>query len=115
MFYTIYADLCYRIGKSPSAVAEELGLNKSAVTYWRNNEDAIPKYDTLRKIAEYFNVSIDYLKGKEPLTERVYNDENIYQMRFAAYQELETADEDLVEDVLSYIRFKKSQKKDEDQ
>lgn len=114
MFYTIYSDLCASIGKSPSAVAEELGLNKSAVTYWRNNPKAMPKYETLKKLAEYFNVPVGYLKGTEPKVEHTsYN--HIYKIRFAAYQELETADEDLVEDVLSYIRFKKSQKKDEDQ
>lgn len=111
MFYTIYADLCYQIGKSPSYVAEKLGINKSAVTYWQNNEKAMPRSDTLRKIAEFFNVSINYLKGEEP----PYNTEDVKNIRFAAYKELETADDATVEDVLSYIRFKKSQKKDDDQ
>ena len=64
MFYDIYAHLCEQIGKSPSSVARELGINKSNVTNWKNN-GYTPRGNVLNKIAEYFDVSIDYLLGKE--------------------------------------------------
>lgn len=62
MFYDIYSDLCKQHGKSPSAVAQELGINKSNVTNWKNN-GYTPRGNVLNLIAEYFNVPTDYLLG----------------------------------------------------
>lgn len=42
-----------------------LGIVKSTVAYWRANNSVIPKQDILLKIANYFNVSVDYLLGNE--------------------------------------------------
>lgn len=48
------------------------GLNHSAITDWKSGK-AKPSADALTKIADYFNVSVDYLLGrdekKEPSTE----------------------------------------------
>lgn len=111
MFYDKFMELCNSKGVKPSKVAIDAGFNKGSVSVWKkkheNGEDVTPSIKILKLIADYFNVTPDYLLGKEEI--------DINSIRFAAYQELETADEDLVEDVLSYIRFKKSQKKDEDQ
>lgn len=63
MFYFRYVDLCNRINKSPSAVAEELGFKRSSVTRWANN--SVPRQATLQKIADYFGVTVEYLKGEE--------------------------------------------------
>lgn len=60
MFYDLYAQLCKAVGKSPSAVAQELGINKSTVTVWKKNQST-PKTDILQKIADYFGVTTDYL------------------------------------------------------
>lgn len=80
MFYDIYAYLCRQIGKSPSSVAQELGINKSNVTNWKNN-GYTPRGDTLNKIAEYFNVSIDFLlrdgTPKESVTSDMAESEGI--------------------------------------
>lgn len=62
MFYDIYSDLCKQRGKSPSAVAQELGINKSNVTNWKNN-GYTPRGNVLNLIAEYFGVPTDYLLG----------------------------------------------------
>lgn len=64
MFYDIYVLLCKEIGKKPSAVAQELGINKSNVTNWKNN-GCTPRGATLTKIADYFGVSIDFLLDNE--------------------------------------------------
>lgn len=61
MFYTIYAELCHKIGRSPSWVAQQLNINKATVTYWKNNSDVKPSNEVICKIADYFNVSTDYL------------------------------------------------------
>lgn len=65
MFYDVYADLCKEIGKSPSAVAQELKINKSNVTNWKNN-GYTPRGEVLNKIADYFGVTVDYLLGNAP-------------------------------------------------
>ena len=59
MFWNVYYDLCTRNGTSPSAVAIAVGLSNSIATKWKNG--AYPSGDILLKIAEYFNVSTDYL------------------------------------------------------
>ncbi len=58
-FYDIFIYLCKQRGKSPSAVAREIGLNDSSTTYWKRG--SIPKSDTVQKLADYFCVSTDYL------------------------------------------------------
>ena len=64
MFYDVYLALCKKIDKKPSTVAFELGINKSNVSNWKNN-GYTPRGEALNKIADYFNVSIDYLLGNE--------------------------------------------------
>lgn len=60
-FYENYVKLCNSVGKSPSAVAVELKLGKPSVTRWKNGAE--PRDATLQKIADYFGVTVEYLKG----------------------------------------------------
>lgn len=62
MFYENFIFLCNKIGKSPSAVAIELGISKPAVTRWKNG--SYPTDAMLRRIADFFDVSLDKLTGK---------------------------------------------------
>ena len=61
MFYDNYIRLCNGIGKSPSAVAEEIGLKKATVTGWKRG--SMPTDATLRKLADYFGISPEELTG----------------------------------------------------
>ena len=63
MFFDKYSELCKKKGKSPTGVAIELNVSRATVNYWKNGN--VPKQDTLIKIANYFNVSVDYLLGNE--------------------------------------------------
>ena len=65
MFYTKFANLCYKAGKTPSAVAQEIGINKSSVSYWKKHPELLPKTHILQAIAKYFSVPLDYLTGKQ--------------------------------------------------
>ena len=67
MFFTNFERLCKQRGKSTTAVGEELGISKTTVSYWRNNDGAIPKQGALLKIADYFGVPVGYLLGQEEL------------------------------------------------
>lgn len=42
-------------------LAVKLGLSESAIYQWRKSS---PKTETLEKVADYFNVSMDYLQGR---------------------------------------------------
>ena len=63
MFYKKFAYLCEKKGMSCSAVIIENGLSSGNLKNWKNGR--IPKPDILQKIANYFNVSVDYLLGEE--------------------------------------------------
>ena len=64
MFYDTFLRLCREVNKAPNAVARELGLSNSAVTYWKRG--SIPKSDTLLKLSNYFGVSPEELLSEEP-------------------------------------------------
>lgn len=61
MFYDNFMALCKQKGVTPSAVMRAIGLNKSSASYWKKG--STPSSDTLRKLADYFGVSMDYLSG----------------------------------------------------
>ena len=50
---------------SQKMLAEKLFVSQQAVAKWENPESkASPNPDTIKKIADFFDVSIDYLLGK---------------------------------------------------
>ena len=62
-FYDKFDKLCEGNGKKKSPVCIDLGLSKSTWTKWR--QGAIPEASTMRKLAEYFGVSVAYLVDDE--------------------------------------------------
>lgn len=62
MGYRIYETLCKEKGLTPNKVAKELGIASATISDWKYGRSQ-PKIDKRRKIAEYFNVSVDYLDG----------------------------------------------------
>lgn len=64
MFWDNFLLLCDRAGKSPNAVAAEIGFKSSGtVTGWKDG--TIPYERNLKKIADYFGVTVDYLLNAE--------------------------------------------------
>lgn len=63
MFYEIVNKLCKERKTTITKMSEEIGLSNAAATSWKKG--SIPKSSTLEKISAYFNVSTDYLLGKE--------------------------------------------------
>lgn len=61
-FYFKFIELCNSVGKSPSKVALEIGTSKPAVTRWKSG--STPSDAVILKIADYFDVSVEYLKGE---------------------------------------------------
>lgn len=68
VFFENYVRLCNSVGKTPSAVALEMGIAKPTVTRWKNG--STPNSATLYKVADYFGVSTEYLLGNEEQKEK---------------------------------------------
>ena len=65
MFWNKYYNFCKSIGKTPNAVANELGISSGSVTNWKNG--VVPSTPTLAKIAQYFGCTINFLLGKDEM------------------------------------------------
>ena len=63
MFYDIVNNLCKERKTTITRMAEEVGLSNAAPTSWRKG--SVPKLGTVKKIAEYFDVPVEYLLGEE--------------------------------------------------
>ena len=62
-FWRKYNEVCKERGLRPRAVAAELGISAATVTKWVN--DGMPNLEMISKIAEYFDVPIDYLINED--------------------------------------------------
>ena len=62
MFYERLLALCQENNEKITPVIKKLGLSAGSIARWRNG--TIPDGNTICKIAEYFNVSSDYLLEK---------------------------------------------------
>lgn len=58
-FYDCVKKLCKEKKISLAALAKEVGLSNSATTYWKHG--SVPKYETMKKIADYFGVTVEEL------------------------------------------------------
>ena len=68
MFWNTYTTLCAKQGASPNAVAKSLSIASGTVTKWKNG--AMPQNATLKKLADYFGVPVNYFdeeKEQAPL------------------------------------------------
>lgn len=63
MFYSNFLKLCNKINKAPSAVAVELGFQKSSVTKW--SRGTLPTKANQLKIANYFGITVEELMNDE--------------------------------------------------
>lgn len=87
-------------------MCKDIGISRANISMGEKR-NTLPSADTLIKIAQYFNVSTDYLLGYEPNKEnnqlkQVYlneQDSNLYNL----IQELSEHDKD---EVVNYIKFR---------
>lgn len=66
----MFSDVLQQLRKSAKLTQEQfadiLSVQKRTYGSWERNERQ-PDFDTLCKIADYFNVTTDYLLGREPV------------------------------------------------
>lgn len=101
----------YRIGK-------DTGISNRLITYWKDGEK-MPGAENLKRLADYFCVSTDYLLGKEqkekaptPEDEREIDDETLKAAFWGGEKDLSSEELDaLWEDVREYARYKAEQRR----
>lgn len=59
MFWKNLCMLCNKRNTTPNTVCRELGLSSATATHWR--QGAIPRDTTLKKIADYFGITVEDL------------------------------------------------------
>ena len=77
IMYEIFELLLQRFGVSAYKVSKETGVTQSTLSDWKRGRST-PKSDNMKKIADYFGVSVDYLMtGREDADKDRYylNDE----------------------------------------
>lgn len=86
-------------------LSRTLGWGENTLYKWDTQSPSVDKID---KVANYFNVSTDYLLGRTDLKRYVIPDERF--QTFAAHID-DDATEEEIEEILAFIEFKKNLKK----
>lgn len=110
MFYDIYCDLCQKRGLTPSGAAAKIGFNRASVTMWKNTGKA-PKQDLLIRIAEFFDVSADFLLGKEKKPTLIGEHDILDEIDAAFYGDYKELSEDDKETLRAMARVMRERRK----
>ena len=86
--------------KTQQQIADKLGITRAAYSHFENDRNQ-PDSDTIVKLAEIFEVTTDYLLGKEQSQD---NDPNLL---VAAHIDDDVSEQDM-EDILRYIEYRKN-------
>lgn len=84
MFWDIYLYECNKNGEKPHGVLKKLNISTGAPAHWKKG--TAPSGDILNKIAEYFNVSIEYLMGEADVSVIVNEKKSLFKKMFSLPQ-----------------------------
>jgi transcriptional regulator with XRE-family HTH domain len=96
-------------GITQADLAKILKISDRAVGYYENG-DREPDYTTLLKIAEYFDVSIDYLLGRVDVRKEAASasEDADFMNFYHGYKDLDDEDKDVLKATLeAFVRAKK--------
>lgn len=99
MFWDNFYNLCKKNGVTPAIVVRQLDIAGGMTTKWKNG--AIPNGEMLLKLADYFNVSTDYLLGR---TDDLQNKDNL---KYALFHGSDGITDEMYEEVLRFAEFVK--------
>lgn len=109
MFYDILNNLCQSKGTTITALLKHLGLSTSKGTAWKNG--SVPNGDILVQIVSYFNVSVDYLLGKD--TSKTKDPATDEELKFALFNGTDGITDEMYEEVKQYaamVKLREQQK-----
>lgn len=113
MFWNTFYTLCCKRGKSPNGVAKDLGISSGSITSWKQGK--VPHHRTLLKLANYFNVTTDYLLGntdRPAIEEQRANDEPLTEQEKTLLRMFrETSEEGRFEIIAAVVNIAKNKEK----
>lgn len=117
MFFDRFEELCKLRGVTPTKAAQEAGINKSTVTYWRKNAEAKPTGQVAERLCAYFGITMSELYGDsvnlpetgEPKRAVGATDEEI---RFALFGGTEGITDEMYDEVRRFAQFVKERERD---
>lgn len=97
-----------QMGLSQNRLAKLAGISQAGLSAIENTTKS-PSAATLERIATALGVSISFLYEDDPASPSL--DEQLSGISFALYGEIHDLTDDEKQDILDYVRFKRSQKK----
>lgn len=97
-------------GYSQQKLSSILNVSRSTVAMWET-EKAEPNSEMLVKLANIFDVSVDYMLGRTDEPRPLSLDEQMEGIEFALYGEVKDLTDEQKQEILDYVRFKKQQGK----
>lgn len=107
MFFDVFQSLCEKKGISCKKAVEEIGLSNSIATKWKRT-GAIPKGETINRIAEYFGVTADYLLGKSQAESSADVLDAVDIAFYGEYRELDEDQKETVRDMVRIMRERRA-------
>ena len=106
--YEIFMQLLQERKVTPYKVSKETGISQQVLAYWKAGRST-PKQDKLKKIADYFGVSVDYLmtgSDSQPQKPEV-SEEDIKVALFGGDEEVTDEDWNQVKNFVDFIKSTK--------
>lgn len=94
-FPTNVKQLRIKNGVTQQQLADVMSVTATGVSYWESGK-AVPSYETLQKLADYFNVSLDTLMGNESDK----NDDDDFMILFRKAEQVDEDDKEKLKDIL---------------
>jgi transcriptional regulator with XRE-family HTH domain len=104
-------ELREKLGLSQADVARKLNISRQSYNFYENCKRD-PDTETLKTIAAFFNVSIDYLLGHD---DPIQKEKSLSRDRERLLEKISSADEETakeLEQFLNYLESKKNVKKE---
>ncbi len=111
MFALKLKELREKKGYSQQLLANKLGISQSTVGMWESGKRE-PNFETTKQLADYFEVSVDYLLGRDDITQSPTLDEQLTGIDFALWSETQDMTDAEKQDIIDYIQFRKTKRTD---
>lgn len=96
-------------GLTQIEVAKHLGVNQNTYSYWENGKTKIDN-ESLKKLADLFGVTVDYLLGREetkkgPAEAEPKEQPDEDDIRYALSGEIKDLTDEEFDEIMNYIKF----------
>ena len=106
--YEIFSKLLEDRGVKAADVCRGTGLPSSLFSEWKRGKST-PKADKMKKIADFFGVTVDFLMTGEESRDYIAELSSVDTL--AAHLEGEELSEEEMEEIMNYVQFVKSRRK----